>query len=324
MKKSILVGGTIISLLVLIFLVYFFVRGNKPDDLNSTRNKLQSDLAIAQSKLANEKNKLDSMLDSLKQSFSLAVSVQDQMRQATDVVNRTNFMFHDPNGASPELIVKNPLQNIPINDQRKNINSLLTDWRTKLSLSSLKLIDVAESERIKKNTETIQQYLESLHQIADKLTPENSDLSQYQIDIYKQNLPAVEEVKQIISNIDAAIQNAQNGNSQSSGSTGNSGNSTSSGSQNPPVTPEDVIDQQNTVDDGQDQVDTIQNQIDQIDQQTETPPPTVPPVETPPETPVAETENNTVNYGVRRTIDKNQGIIVQPGPAQLIPGTDPY
>ncbi|MBY0376520.1 hypothetical protein K2P96_00920, partial [Patescibacteria group bacterium] len=85
MNKSVIIGGSVAFLLIMAFGVYFFARGGKPDGLNSSRNKLQADLALAQDKLASQKEKLSSMLADIKQSFSLAITVQDQIRQATDI-----------------------------------------------------------------------------------------------------------------------------------------------------------------------------------------------------------------------------------------------
>ncbi|MBY0376930.1 hypothetical protein K2P96_03075, partial [Patescibacteria group bacterium] len=274
-------------------------------------------------KLASQKEKLSSMLADIKQSFSLAITVQDQIRQATDIVNKTNFMFNDPNGANPKLITKNPLSNIPIEAQRAGVNTILSGWQGKLSLSSLHLLDVAASEKIKQNAQDIQTYLNNLSTIVDHLTPENSGLTQFQIDTYAAKLPPKDAIQQVINNIQDAIDHANGGGNGNGGTggTGDNGNGT---------TPEDVIQQQNTVDETQHEIDEIQHQIDQINQQqnqNNNPPvqqadnstPTVDTSGTPP-----PTDNNTINYGVKRVIDKHQGILIQPGEPQLIQGSDPY
>ena len=333
MKKSI-IGGSIVSIFIIALGGYFFVGGSKPDDLNSTRNKLQSVLVVAQDKLNQEKQKLNNMLSDIKQSFALAVSVQDQMRQATAVVNKTNIMFKDANGVNPKLIVKNPLTNIPIDDERKNINTILAEWEKKSNISSLKLINITESEKILKNAETIQNYLDELSQIMENLTPENSGLSQFQLDTYLQHLPSAEEIQQVINTITNAIQDAEDNIATSPQSVTPPAIDTTPPPQpeTPPATLlDEAIAQQAVVDAAQNQVNYIQEQINQIE--TEIPPPpvdtTIPPVEilppeVSPEVPPVDSGNNTINYDVKRTIDKNQGIIVQPGEPRLIQGTDPY
>ncbi|MFA6077070.1 MAG: hypothetical protein WC735_03265 [Candidatus Paceibacterota bacterium] len=326
MNKLSLIGGGVVFALVLAFGVYFFMHGDKYNDLVTQKNMLQSDLAIAKNKLNKEKETLDTMTDDLESEFYLAATFQDQMRKASGIVEETDFMFKDASGSNPELIVKNPLKNILINDERKNINLLLEEWRKKTDILLIKTIDVNEREKIQKEMQTIKEFLEDLSEIIESLTPADSGLSQLQIDIYLSQLPPVEAIEEVLVSLETAIENSNNPQTPPT-----------SPSNIPSVTPEDVGNQQEVVEQVEDEVDSIKEKLTQVEQEiqqsTPNPPPptptspTTPPVTTNPNPENQNTNNgnNTNNPEVPRNIpNTRQGIIVQPGSPRLIQGTDPY
>lgn len=321
MKKPLVVSIVIIFLVILASGIYFFMRGNKGNDLIVKINKLQTDIVVAKDKLNKEKASLEVMTMNLNTSYPLATSVQGQMRKATDIVNQTNFMFNNPSSLNPELVVKNLLNGSAINEERKNINLLIESWQKKIEVLFVNQIDVKESEKIKQEAQIIKTFIENLSNIVVNLTPANSGLSQNQIDTYIAELPSVDSVNHVISSIAAAIQNYNN---TQSGSTG--ANNTPNLAPVPIVTPNQVVSQQVVVVDTQNQVTILQNQLTQIVQ--DNPSLVLPPIvnTTPTPAPVPDSQNANVNVIVPGSVDNTNspGIIIQPGAPRLIEGTNQY
>src|SRR3989338_6700154 len=162
------------------------------------KNKLESNLITAEDKFNRAKETLSTMLGDLQNSFALGTNVQDQMKQASDIVKQTDFMFTDPDGSNPEIIVDNPLPDILINTERQYINLLLAQWQAKIDILSIKEIDVSEAEKIKADTEIIKTFIENITKIVESLTPESSELSQFQIDTYFSQLPSIVDINEVL------------------------------------------------------------------------------------------------------------------------------
>lgn len=326
MNKNLVIGGGVVLLLILVFGIFFFTRGNKKDDLMAQKNKLQEAIILTGKKLNKEKETLDTLTKGLQTSFPLAVSVQDQMKKSGDIVRQTDFMFNNPYGLNPELIIKNLKNGSSINNERRNINLLLLEWQKKIARLSAEEIDVNESEKIKQEIKLIESYINNLSEVVKILTPENSGLSQAQIDTYSFQFPSINTVNEVLVSIETAIENFNNQ------------TSSNPSSDTPPVTTNDVVVQQVVVSQTQTEVVNLQEQLAQIEEQIQqlspVVTPTIPPI-TPTSTDITtdpntgqdvSSENNTnnVNIYAPREIIPNQGIMVQPGPPRLIQGTDPY
>lgn len=334
MKKALITAGAIGILIIIISGVYFFVLKSRTDDLTLQKNKLEQALNVAQKNLNKEKEKLDTLNKGLQDSFPLAVSVQGQMKKSFDIVQQTDFMFYDAYGLNPELIIKNYSTASALNNERKDINSLLLKWQKQLNLLSVQKIDVNESEKIKKDIETIKVFIKNLTLAIKALTVQNSGLSQYQIDTYSAQFVSVEVVDEVIYSIETAITNS-NYNSLNSNAT-NSYTVATGNSQVPAnfetfpgqVLPSEVITQQSVVEEAQNQVNQIQEQIAQVEaqiQQASTiPPASEIPTEIIVNPPIEDTSMIEYLNLPPRKIIKDQGILVQPGPPRLIQGSDPY
>jgi hypothetical protein len=323
MKKLFIIGGVTFSLIASVSLGYFFMHRNTKDDLISKINNLQTDIVVAKDKLKKEKKILESMTGDLSNSFPLAMGVQDQMRKGSDIVKRTDFMFSNPYDLDPELILKNILNGMAINDERKNINLLIEKWQKETDILSINKIDINESQKILQEAKTIQIYIENLNKIVNNLTPENSGLSQFQINIYVAELPSVNEINQVITSISNVIENYISSNSQIIlGQTST-------------TTPGNVIAEQIIIEETQTQIAILQMQLAQAEQQLQElyPAPSPAPIVTetiPPLNTIIE--NQDINYLTYpsiynpRTINRDdfQGIIIQPGEPRLIQGIDQY
>src|SRR3989344_417775 len=328
------------GVLLLIILGIYFTNRNNVSDLNVQKEKLEGDLAVAQKKLEKEKEKLENVKIGFRDSFTLAVGMQDQMKRTANIVRQTDFLFTDPNGLNPILKFTNPFPSISINAQRKNVNSIILEWQSKLDIFSVRKIDIKESEKIKKEIEVIRKFIQDLSRIINQLTPINSGLTQDDIDTYVIYLPSFVDIDQVLMSVNFSIQNANINISQNPTSeNGEAGTGTptdySFDPYIPVVTPEDVAEEEGLVAEAEAEVALIQEQLDQLEEQIEeeegytpppeeTPPATVPPPATPPVVPPPTQPSGGGYINTNRIFVPAQGITIQPGPPQLIQGVDDF
>lgn len=323
--------------MIILLGVYFLTRGNGLDYLIGQKDKLEGNLALAQGRLNKEKQTLDAMIKNFQNSSELTAKVQGQMKKASDLVKQTDFMFIDPDGSNPKIIVKNLLAYISINDERKNINQLLFKWQQKISARSAQNIDLSESEKIKEDAEIIKSFIEDLSKITGALTPQNSGLSQVRIDSYLLKLPSLQSVNEVLASLGAAIENYKINDLQAFDINTESNLNYSNFSLPSPsiVFNDSIVAQQVIVAEMQTEVTNIQQQLTQVEEQIQqsSPSPVAPlPSET--DTTINsvlenQNTNNTIteyNYITppSREFVPSQGIIIQPGPPRLIQGTDQY
>ncbi len=301
MKKSLIITLGIL-LLVIISGLYLFTRSNKGEEIVVKINRLQKEIVVAKDKLEKENKKLEDMENSLKGSYPFAVVVQDQMRKATEIVKQTDFMFTNASGLNPELIIKNFLNSVEINNERREINKFLLEWQKKMDVLHIQTIDITEGEKIKQEVETIKIFLEDLAELIGNLTEANSGLSQLQIDTYSSQLPPIETINEVLASLQNAIESSSNGSQNSSGA-------------NSSTSVEDIVEQQEVVEDIEEEISSLEDELGSTGWVPPTPPADVVPVIYP------SLENLDV-----RTIDRSkyQGIIIQPGPPRLIEGSNQY
>ena len=286
--------------------------------MSGQKSILDQKLISAKDKLDKAKQTLGNMIDSLSSHFSFGFGIQVQMNEAIKLVKQTNFLFTDPDGPNPEFIVVNFSNKDAISESRKEINLLILNWQKRTDILSVGRIDVKEAEQIRQDAEKIKNFLDNLFNTVENFTPENSGLSQTQINLYQGQLPSPDAINKVIDTISSAI---TNGNTETNTPADNSNDNS--------VTPEDVVNQQNVVKEIEEEVQIIQEQITQVEQQiiqTQPPAPVDPnpaPVVVPPVVTPVENNNNVFLPG-RRKITPSTGIIIQPGPARLIQGIDDH
>ncbi|MSU44982.1 hypothetical protein EXS45_02270 [Candidatus Nomurabacteria bacterium] len=289
MNKNFIVIGGVIFLLIFIFGIFFFTRGSKADELIRQKNKLEVALKVAQNKLNKEKENLETLTKGLQSSFPMAVNVQEQMKKSSSLVRQTDFIFNNPYGSNPELIFKNFKNSVRINNERKSINLILSGWQQKTNLLSVEAIDLAESERIRQDVKVIRLFIENLSEVVTSLTPANSGLLQFQIDINTSRFPSINSVNEVLTSIETAIAVETSSNA---------------GSNPTIVTPADVISEQTIIVETQNQIVALQQQLTQVEEQIQQlspdPLPVVTSIETPAPTPTptnSDTENQNTNIG---------------------------
>lgn len=214
MNRVFMIGGVVALSILLFVVIYFFVLGDKSEDLMTQKNALETNLAIAEGKLVKEKAILDNLSANFTDHSSFGTGIQGQMKTAREAVRETNFMFINPDGQNPEFIIKNFPTGKLISDERKKINLLLLDWQKKADVLSGGKIDVKNAEIIKQNAQTIKNFIENLYQTVKNLTPENSGLSEAQINIYLGQLPSTEIIdtvfqQAVVLEVEAEVQTIQ-------------------------------------------------------------------------------------------------------------------
>jgi hypothetical protein len=298
MSRLFIIGGVTLFLIILVGGGYLFLGSNQSEDLNAQSDKLQTDLTLKRQKLAEEQRVLDGMTNSLRASYPLGLSVQEDMRQMAGIAGRTDFLFTDVKGVNPQLIVTGLSAGEFINQEKRNINLLLADWRKLTELSSLSLLNIEEIHKVRQEAEIIKTFVVTLTSLVNTWVPDNSGLSQLQIDSYVAQLPSVESINQVLVLLDESIVNSE----------GNPIPPT------PTVAPSEVVAQQNVVIHTEAEVANLEQQLAALNN-----PPVVPPVPT-----INPNLPPTVSPTSGRTINTSQGIIIQPGPPRLIPSTDPF
>ena len=315
MKNLLIAGGILI--LVTTAASYFLVARYQPKDLTAQKNNLEINLAKAKSKLKKQNDTLQSMIGGLDSAYPFGSAVQEHMKKATDLVHQTDFAFSDANGTNPNLIFTG-ISDDAINAEREDINLLLELWAKKMKLSGISAINLDSSAEILDQTELVAQFIHNLTTIVSSLTPENSGLSQSQIDTYIAQLPQVGSIDSIVSSLTSLIQNAPGSPSSNFPQNNNSNKDTIPlvSSFGAPPTQTEIQAQENAVTQAQVEVNDLQNQLNQINQELSQAP-------TPAPTPEPAPESDTPPF-VSRKIDTKQGIIIQLGPVRIISSTDPF
>lgn len=201
--------------------------GSKQSLINERQksaSEIAADLARAKSQLADAASHLSDM----RAGFSLSVFrdfVIEQHDSIQSALWTSDPFFNDPQSASPTLKLKTDSSTTAhIEGLRAMINNLISSWQT--DTGSIRANDLV----------LINDYLGQLQDIVDNLTPQNSGLTQAEIDHYDQ----------IVSDAQNAVDTATNAQDSNQ------------------VTPEDIQNQQNTVDQYQNTVNDIQQILNDV------------------------------------------------------------
>ena len=157
------------------------------------------------------------------------------------VLVKTDVFFKDPGTPSPKLALKMDdavlLGHIEV--MRRDITQTLISWRELLKTIATTSIEAATPSVVKKVTEyadTVHEYITELQNVVDSLTPENSGLTQPEIDSYKA------AVSTAIDETTPTTTNAGSDNSNTANQGNGSDPSTSSGSPEQQSTSSDPTD----------------------------------------------------------------------------------
>lgn len=200
--------------LVLALGIYFYMRGgNSQDELLKKKADLQSQLKDAKSKLNNEQDKLNDAEKAFRVAFPFYDFVDDQLVTINQAVGRTDVLFQNPQTENPVLKIKpgNPEVQKNLEEKRVVINQILSDWKSRVDSTLASTVDKSALDKLKKDSVTIQNYVNDLNAYVDSLTPANSGLTQSQIQSYEQMIDSVlQEIKDVIQSIDTTSSTIQN------------------------------------------------------------------------------------------------------------------
>jgi hypothetical protein len=230
------------------FGVYSIFAGPTKDaQTKAEEARIKSELAIAEAKVEFETAKLNNMQVQVRDSNPFLSAIQGQLSNAQNILKGTDAVFIDTNTDNPKINVTTATKAIEkdINNRRAVINQLLADWEKKASLTSTKNVDEATVALIIKDAEKIKEFIAELSQIVSLLTPQNSGLSQAQIDSF---VAVVNDASSQINNVIVALVDAQT-----------------------PVTQTDIQTQQTVVDVAQQNANLLAEQLAQLQAQNQIP-----------------------------------------------------
>ena len=336
MRRSLVVASAIVLFALISGAVYIFTgSGTNLENLENLKFRLGTNLILAQNKLKEQKDELLGINATLRQSFPAAAAAGDNMRDIMNAVKKTDSLFIDPYGANPTLISGGSLASQSISTQRSKINKIIASWQKKTDIFYIQNMSSEETQNIKDDAEKIVAYIQSIFSIVNNLTTENSGLSSFVIETQVSQVASPSVVENLVVSMNNNISESQtagssattNGNTEDN--SGPIAGSTPSASNNSSITADDVAELENQIAETENEIIEIQAQIAAVEQQIAEI--NVVPIEpvvdvAPPTDPNTDTGPNpgSVTDFVPRKINTKQPVIVQPGPAVLVPGTDPY
>ncbi len=313
-KQKTIVPIVAITFVIVAFLLViglFFGGGSEGEiiaDLRKEEARISQDLKDAQDNLLLETSQLNDLERAFRALFPFYGIASDEFKNVSSAVSKTDVFFFDVNG-KPQLKIttKADLQQ-KINAKRQNINTILSAWKRKVSISQASTITSATINDLVLDAQEIEEYVNELAQIVDLLTPENSGLSQEEIDAYADLL------SQVLSDITGTIATLV---------VTSTSPQPASPTQTVIVTVSDIENQQAEVDAAQAQVDALAAQLAQIQaliqqaQQQQ--------ASSTQQTPVIQhTTQQPHNVGTKRVNYVPPDIIFQRGPPSLIEGENAY
>lgn len=309
-NTPLIVGGVVV--LIFTFGLYLMLGGSDspiPKTLQEEASRITKELAVARQNLQNESNELNDLERAFRAMFPFYGIASDEYKNISNAVLKTDLFFIDANG-NPKLKItsKSDLQK-KINDQRTHINLLLNNWKQKLSASQASAITRQTINNLVSDAQVIEEYVNDLSSVINLLTPENSGLTQEEIDSYQQVLTDVNN--QLSSSIATLVVTATN--TQQSTQT-----QTATQAETQTVTAQDLANQQAIVAATQAQVDALAAQLAQIqaliDQALAS---STQPV-------IQKTSTQPRNIGTQRGDYVPPDLIIQPGPPGLVEGENAY
>lgn len=309
-NTPLIVGGAVI--LIFAFGIYLMFGGSSspiPKNLQDEASRITKELAAARQNLQNESNELNDLERAFRAMFPFYGIAADEYNNISGAVSKTDLFFLDANG-NPKLKItsKSELQK-KINDQRSYINKLLSNWKQKLSASQASAVTRQTINNLISDAQIIEEYVNDLSSVINLLTPENSGLTQAEIDSYQQILDDVNnQLSSSIANLVVTTTTTQQ----------NSQTQTTTSSQNQTVTAQDLANQQAVVDAAQAQVDALAAQLAQIQALINQA------IASSTQPVIQKTSTQPKNIGTQRGDYVPPDLIVQPGPPGLVEGENAY
>jgi hypothetical protein len=257
------IAVAVLSILVVALPIYFINRSHdRAAALKAQEKKIQRRITVAKVRVQNETEKLNDLVSGFRNSLPQTARMQDSYSRMAITIDRTDVFFSNPDSSNPDIKIptKTALIEKNINNLRARINERLTELQRDVYTPQANMQNLIIEAR--QDADIIRQYAQELSQIVNNLTPENSGLTEAQIESYQAIPPIVlEEVSDII----VAVQNTTPTNTQTT--------------EPVVVTQEQVQAQEQVVAQAQAEVVVLQQElvqvqesIQQVETQTENPP----------------------------------------------------
>jgi hypothetical protein len=268
----------VLAVIALVVGTYFYLTSQDKElrDQVAQVQIMRQQLAVSQAQAAAEESKLSNLKSKYTNGGSVQAAIFTQYQNTVTAINKTDVFFNNPDSASPKINIATKTTSIQddINNRRKQINDLLSDWRKEADITQTKVVDKNTVIKVEKDAQIIEQYVAELAKIVDSLTPGDTSLSQTQIDTYQALL--VEVKKEITTTITALVQ-AESIKPPVVVDTTNPNNTPPVNQVPPPVTADQIAAQAQAAADAQAKVDAIQAALDALLAQ-------IPPASLPPDT----------------------------------------
>lgn len=252
----------IVLVLAVVAGAYFYItsENRKIREQKFKAEEIRQELVQVRAKADVETAKLDNFKKKFRDQFPFHAVVSDEYDKIAGAISKVDALFDSSDGSAPKIKIKTKTVAVEadINSRWANIKTLLNEWKKKASISLAQEADKNTIIQIKKDAQVIQSFVNELASIVNALTPEDSGLTQSQIDNFEATLAAV---SQEISGTIASLTQAESIVPVTSGQTTQTTQTTST---QPPVTAEEIITQQAIVAEIQAQIVVLEQQLAQI------------------------------------------------------------
>ena len=249
-KIPVIIGAIV---LIIGLSVYFVTREEEKPSVESEIERVQQELADARQNLEQEREELAKLMANLRNSAPAYAHASDHVDRLEKAIKQTDRMFIGANSTNPKLSVSTTfVLGNDINSRRAQINLLLKNWRNKVNVAVATQVTRATLNELKVDAEVIILYVRELEAVIKTATPENSGLTQRQIDDYLRSLVSIQlDIQATIDSLEEIL--ARNPDFPPA---------------NNPPTSQEIIDQEAEVEVAEDEVEQLEEELEDLTGET--------------------------------------------------------
>lgn len=180
--------------------IYFYIYSQNKEA------RLQAKLASAQATVTVETAKLESLSEKFQESYPLHLAIQAQCAKMEDIIRKTDVLFNNSETPNPQIKIKTKTSaiKVDINASHARIFTMLNECKKKAADYFGKEVSASTIDAIKRDASLIKLFADKLTIIVNALTRANSGLSQFEIDNYLATLlNASEEISNVIASLES-------------------------------------------------------------------------------------------------------------------------
>jgi hypothetical protein len=258
-------GGALLWIIVVVAIIitiisvaYYHKSSVEKARKEKERSELIKKIAEAKEKAKLEAAKLKQVQDVFLGDNPGNAFVASSFPLLSDIVeDDIDQLFNTPN-STPDLKIKAKSKSIEekIEAERLKIKEALDRLKKQSQDVLKKVFTPAEVTQIRNDVNAVEDFIENLQDIVDGLTPGNSGLTQEEIEEYEDIVDgALEEIQEIIDNLPPSTPTIPTNPANPSNPTNPSPSSS------PSVTPEDIQEQQEIVDEAEEVVENLEEEL---------------------------------------------------------------